>query len=411
MPALWHFLSQKGLEVAVLRRGGFQSRVQGAEVDVRFRAQAEQRPAVRVFDVGAVEQGFELDQASGGGGGHAVVGEDDDVYDGGEIAGREACQEGGEHVVCVFDGGADLGRVWPVEVAVRVDIRDVESQELRAAFLGGQGRGRGGGQGVELGRPVEQGEHARDFAREGLGAVEPVDRLGFGRDAGLGAGPHVHRGAHALLLAGRPQRLRARRGPPLGLHAARRVRVVELLPQRRVPEGVAHHAVRLRVQPRDQGPVVGEGQAREAGQHVFGRHAGAHEGLERRRQAARQEVGTEAVERDEDRGGREVGGAVGAQDRRGFGRDGQRFPLVRGPVGTEQEEAEEDEEGKWQQQEVQQLSSAGLPVVSPVLISQIWLNVPILSADDMRTARWMTRSQHLRRCGLHPGSCRPPSRT
>lgn len=59
--------------------------------------------------------------------------------------------------------------------------------------------------------------------------------------------------------------------------------------------------------------MVREGDTREAGSHVLRGDAIGHEGVERRGQAAVEEVSSETVERDDDRGWREECGAIREQ--------------------------------------------------------------------------------------------------
>lgn len=59
--------------------------------------------------------------------------------------------------------------------------------------------------------------------------------------------------------------------------------------------------------------MVGEGDTREAGGHVLRGDAIGDKGVERRGQAAVEEVGSKTIERDNDRGRREECGAIPEQ--------------------------------------------------------------------------------------------------
>jgi hypothetical protein len=87
--------------------------------------------------------------------------------------------------------------------------------------------------------------------------------------------------------------------------------------------------------------VVRECHAGEAGEHVLGGDAACDERVQGRGQAAIEEVGSEAIQRDEDGGGSEECGTVGEQ-RLGMGECGAE--VAGGFVGTKYEDQEEDED-------------------------------------------------------------------
>lgn len=94
------------------------------------------------------------------------------------------------------------------------------------------------------------------------------------------------------------------------MHGPVWVGVVELLGQRGVPESVADDGMGFRVETRDESEVIRKCDGGEGGKHVRRRDARTDQSIEVRSQATIEEVGSEAVERDEERGWREERGAI-----------------------------------------------------------------------------------------------------
>lgn len=102
-----------------------------------------------------------------------------------------------------------------------------------------------------------------------------------------------------LLLLGRyPERFSA---PPEWLHAPRRICIIELLLERRVPERVSNNAMRFWIHSCRHCIVVGECDAGKAGEHVFRGDALLYKLIQSGCKIAVHEVSAEAVEGYQDR--------------------------------------------------------------------------------------------------------------